>query len=211
MSVKGVKVLSCQNLSLENNYNYIFKNVGFTLLPGSLLIVKGSNGSGKTCLLKMLVGLINHKPGKILWNKIDINTDLNIFQQNVCYIGHDNALKKELTVFENLSFWSQLKGVPELFLPAIHHFKLHDVLEVMTGSLSAGWQRKIELAKLLLSETNLWLLDEPEINLDNNAKNLLMDLIKVRVRERGVVIIASHAFDNLPYAHYLNIEDFKDG
>ena len=69
-------MLTCQNLSLENNYGIVFKNIGFTLLPGSLLIIKGANGSGKTCLLKMLVGLIEHGIGKILWNKIDISEDL---------------------------------------------------------------------------------------------------------------------------------------
>jgi len=203
-------MLTCQNLSLENNYGIVFKNIGFTLLPGSLLIIKGANGSGKTCLLKMLVGLIEHGIGKILWNKIDISEDLQSFQQNVCYIGHNNALKKELTVFENLDFWCKLKGLPELLLPAIHHFNLHDILDVNIESLSIGWQRKVELARLLLSQTNLWLLDEPEINLDKNAQDLLMDLIKVRVRERGIVIIASHGLDDLPYATYLDIRGFKN-
>jgi len=203
-------VLTCQNLSLENNYGIIFKNVGFTLLPGSLLIIKGANGSGKTCLLKMLVGLIEHKAGKISWNNIDINKDLQSFQQNVCYIGHNNALKKELTVFENLDFWCKLRGSNELFLPAIYHFKLHNVLDLNVESLSAGWQRKVELARLLLSQTNLWLLDEPEINLDKIAQDLLIDLIKVRVRERGIVVIASHGLDGLPYVNYLDIQGFKN-
>ena len=71
-------MLTCQNLSLENNYGIIFKNVGFTLLPGSLLIIKGVNGSGKTCLLKMLVGLIGYGIGKISWNNIDIANTLII-------------------------------------------------------------------------------------------------------------------------------------
>lgn len=203
-------MLTCQNLSLENNYGIIFKNISFTLLPGSLLIIKGANGSGKTCLLKMLVGLIGCDVGKISWNNIDINQDLQSFQQNICYVGHNNALKKELTVFENLDFWCKLKGCPELFLPAIYHFKLHDILDVTVESLSAGWQRKVELARLLLSPTNLWLLDEPEINLDKNAQDCLIDLIKVRVRERGIVVIASHGLDNLPYANYLDIQGFKN-
>jgi heme exporter protein A len=204
-------MLTCQNLSLENNNGFVFKNIGFTLLPGSFLIIKGANGSGKTCLLKMLVGLIPYNAGQVLWNNINVDDDLRSFQQNVCYIGHDNALKKELTVFENLDFWCKLRGFQELLLPAIHHFKLHDILDVTVESLSAGWQRKVELSRLLLSQTNLWLLDEPEINLDKNAQDLLMDLIKVRVRERGVVIIASHGLDNLPYANYLDICGFKNG
>ncbi len=204
-------MLSCTSLSLENNKGFIFKNVSFSLLPGSLLVVNGANGRGKTCLLKLLVGLIDHKPGKILWNQIDISQDLQLFQQNVCYVGHDNALKSELTVLENLDFWSQLRGDVELLLPAIAHFRLQDVLDVRVESLSTGWQRRVELARLLLSRTNLWLLDEPEINLDKEANNLLMDLIKVRIRERGIVIIASHSLDNLSYANYLNIEDFMYG
>ena len=61
-----------------------------------------------------------------------------------------------------------------MFLPAIYHFKLQDILDVTAESLSAGWQRKVELARLLLSPTNLWLLDEPEINLDKNAQDCFL-------------------------------------
>lgn len=203
-------MLTCTNLNLENNNGAVFLNMGFTLLPGSLLVVKGANGSGKTCLLKMIAGLIAYTNGTITWNKINIDDDIHAFRQNLCYIGHDNALKGELTVFDNLQFWCELKNQPELLMPAIHHFHLQNILDMSVGSLSIGWQRKVDLARILLSPTNLWLLDEPEINLDQTGKNLLMDLIKTRVRERGIVIIASHGLNDLAYANYLNIEDFAD-
>ena len=203
-------MLTCQNLTLTNNYKSIFANCSFTAFPGSLIIIQGPNGSGKTCLLKMITGIINLIPNKISWNKIDICEDIHAFNSNTSYIGHSNSLKPELSVLENLEFWAKLRGYKELLLPAVAYFQLEQIVNIEVGSLSAGWQRRVELAKLLVTNTNLWLLDEPEINLDKQAKDLLLNLIKVKIQERGIVLIASHNFKDLPFANYLNLQDFKD-
>lgn len=202
-------MLTCQNLSLSNNIGHIFSDLSFSLLPGSLLTIKGKNGSGKTSLLKMILGLIECDTYKISWNKIDIFENILLFRQNICYIGHKNALQENLTVLENLKFWCQLKGEEELIKPAIKYFVLNDILDIKVSLLSAGLKRRVELSKLLLYRTHLWLLDEPETNLDNLSQTLLENVIKIRIKEGGIVLMATHNLKILNVETCLNLEDFR--
>lgn len=203
-------MLCLENLTLENNVEVIFKNLSFTAMPGSLVVVEGANGSGKTCLLRMITGRIKPTSGKISWNNINIHKDICAFNSNISYIGHNNSLKLEQTTLENLDFWCKFRGSEKLLVPTITCFRLESVLHSAVGSLSAGWQRRVELAKLLLSDVGLWLLDEPEINLDAEAKDLLLNIIESKIRSGCIVVVASHHFKKIKYANYVNLEDFKD-
>jgi heme exporter protein A len=202
-------MLTCQNLSLSNNIGNIFHNLSFSTLPGSFIAIRGKNGSGKTSLLKMILGRVDHSHGHIFWNKINILDDILLFRQNICYIGHKNALHPDLTVAHNLKFWCDLRGEAELLEPAMRYFLLDDLADIKVSLLSEGLKRRVELAKLLLYKTNLWLLDEPETTLDSSSRELLVNLIKIRVREGGVVIMATHGFQELKDEFCLNIEDFQ--
>lgn len=203
-------MLTCQNLFLKNNEQTIFTGCSFTILPGSLLIIQGPNGSGKTCLLKMITGRLNRNKSNISWNSINIWRDIHAFQSNISYIGHKNALKLSLSVIDNLKFWCKLRGIKQLLAPAIAYFQLGNILDVEIGNLSAGWQRRVELAKLMITNTHLWLLDEPEVNLDHEAKDRFLNLVKIKTQEGGIVLIASHSFNSIPFANYINLRDFQD-
>ena len=203
-------MLTCQNLSLANNIGTIFSNLNFSVLPGSLLAITGKNGSGKTSLLKMILGLLENKSGKIFWNNINILEDILLFRQNICYIGHFNALQDNLTVIENLKFWCGFRGEQDLIQPAIRYFLLNDIQDIKVSLLSEGLKRRVELTKLLLYRTHLWLLDEPETNLDNLSKDLLNNLIKIRVKEGGIVLVATHSNEITKKTPPLNLEDFSN-
>jgi len=203
-------MLTCHNLTLKNSIFTVFNNVCFTVLAGGVLVLQGPNGSGKTSLLKMIPGLIKNNIGRITWNNIDINKDILSFNKNISYIGHKNALKPELSVIENLEFWAKFKGEIELLPAAIHYFQLEDILDTKLRFLSSGWQRRVELSKLLLSNTHLWLLDEPETNLDSSTKNILRGLIEAKARDGGIVLIASHNLIGIRNAACVNLLDFKN-
>lgn len=201
-------MLTCANLTLETNNKLLFKNLSFSAGTGSLIIIRGLNGSGKTSLLKVISGLIPASKGQVLWNNVNIQEDIAGFRSNLCFITSINSLNDNLTVFDNLHFWTKYRGEDELFLPAIRYFKIGDYLDEKFGALSSGIKRRIELTKLLLFKTNLWLLDEPELSLDKETRNLFIDLLKVRVREGGVVIMTTHNETDLDFANYVTLEDF---
>ena len=202
-------MLSCDNITVENSIFTIFKDVNFTVLPGTILILQGPNGSGKTSLLKTIIGLVKPSVGKIMWNDTDIRKDLLSFHKNVSYIGHKNALKPNLTILENLEFWAKLKGEKELLSPALHFFKLDKLSDTQVGSLSSGLQRRVELSKLLLSQSHLWILDEPEVGLDKESLKQLKGLLKIKAQDGGVIVIASHTLE-IEGASYINLLDFKN-
>ena len=203
-------MLSFTNISLKNNYGSVFERLSLTVLANSCLLIRGPNGSGKSCLLKMILGKIVSN-GTISWNGINILEDINAFNQNTIYVAHTNAQKTDLTVRENLKFWCKLYGNRELFDSAVSYFELTNYLDIDLKFVSSGIKRRVELARLLLNaNASLWLLDEPEANLDSRSKYLLTELIRIKCENKGVVIMASHSDYALQCASTLNLLDFQN-
>ena len=208
-------MLTCHNIACTRNNRLLFKNLGFTIGAQGLLIISGANGSGKTTLLKIITGIIATNTGTITWNKKKILEDYKYYKSSMIYIGHQNALNHSLTVKTNLEFWAGLFGIKERLMAAVHYFKLDRVLELEYHKLSAGWKRRIALAKLLISDAGLWLLDEPTANLDKECTNLLLNLINIFCEREGIVIMTSnqdmrHMGQVISHADRLYIEDFID-
>ena len=203
-------MLSCVNLGLELNNKKIFSGVSLSLLPGSIYILKGDNGSGKTSLLKIIAGLSKDHEGEILWNNKSLNHD-DYYKYLVSYLGHKNAIKGELSVIENLQLWADLKDNHLLIYPAINQFKLTEHLDTKCKYLSAGWQKRVALARMVVGNGKLWLLDEPEANLDEQGIEFLLKLLQVKIASGGMAIIASHRLEHYKKIPIININDFKHG
>lgn len=202
-------MLTLQNITLIREDKKIFSNLGFSIAPGSALIITGKNGVGKTSLLKIIAGISKATSGKILWNNEDIENFRDDFNGDLQFIGHKNFLKPELTVLENLQFYAKLADTEIALSAAIHFFKLTDFIDTKTKKLSAGWQKRVMLAKLLSCPASIWLLDEPFSNLDKEGKFLLKGLIQTRIKENGLVILTSHDEDILDLGIKINLEEFS--
>jgi len=201
-------MLICEDISCVRGDSIIFKNLGFCLSEGTLLLLKGPNGSGKTSLLKILCGLLPPDSGQILWNGESIATN-DAFKNDLMMIGHKSAVKADLTVEENLTFWAKLYNT-ELLLPAaLKFFDLTRYKDVPAAQLSAGWQRRVALARLIVAPCKLWLLDEPTNFLDDEAVTLVASLIESRVTQGGIVVVASHIMNSAIAAHTLLMGDFR--
>ena len=201
-------MLIANNLSLIKDNKKIFSDLGFCLSLGSCLILKGGNGSGKTSLLKMLAGISKPTSGKVFWGEEmidDLGTD---FTGDSEFIGHSNFLKRDLTIRDNLEFHAKLNGSLESVNAALNFFGITDLADKKAKNLSAGQQKKALLAKLLSCPATVWLLDEPSINLDKAAKEKLHGLIKTRVKEDGLVIMATHDEMFFDLGPKLELEDF---
>lgn len=201
-------MLTAHNLSSTRGEKTLFSKLGFSLLPGALLLLKGPNGSGKTTLIRMLAGLSPPDKGSITWQGEPIKANAH-YKRELMYIGHKSAVKPHGTVQENLEFWAALYSTQTLLPAALAFYGLEKLKGVPAGQLSAGWQRRVALARLILVPCTIWLLDEPTNFLDDEAVALTGGLIESRVTQGGIVIVASHIMQSAIAAHTLMIEDFN--
>lgn len=202
-------MLSCEKLSFARD-RLLFEGVGFCLKPATALGLRGKNGSGKTTLLRLLAGLHAPSSGLVQWLGEAVRDNAE-YQSMMCYIGHQNAHKPDLTVYDNLQYFAALKGTEMLVPAALQFFGLLPFMDMPVSQLSAGWQRRVALARLLAIPSIVWLLDEPTANLDDDGCRLLDGLIATRLQQGGIIVVAGH--QNLPgsITHSLDLSDFKPG
>jgi heme exporter protein A len=179
-------MLTIDNLSFYKDNKKIFSNLSFSLSISSALIITGKNGCGKSSLLKLIAGIYEIQSGRVLWGNEDIENFRDDFNGDMQFIGHKNFLKPELTVKENLEFYADLRGTKNAVTPALEFFSLRELQNSMVKTLSAGWQQRVILTKLLACPATVWLLDEPSNNLDKDGKEQLHELIKNRINTLSI-------------------------
>jgi len=186
--------LSVQDLSCTRGYRELFTGLNFDLQSGQVLRVEGENGSGKTSLLRILAGLAQPEDGKVLWQGEAIKDPDGQYFQNLLYLGHKPGIKFELTPVENLCMFKALFGSKSLngIEEALYQIGLYGFEYVTSGNLSAGQKRRVALAQLLLTQSKIWILDEPYTSLDVAAVSFLEDLFAKHVQAGGILIITSH-------------------
>ncbi len=192
--------LSAENLQLWRGDTHVLRGVSFVLRSGQCLQVSGANGAGKTTLLRALCGLVPLEDGLIRWGGTDIRQDLSAYQSEIAYLGHDNGLKGDLTAHENLHFSVGLQR--ELDAPtiaaALARTGVGSYAKAPLRRLSAGQRRRVALARLLLCEAALWILDEPGSNLDQAGQELLGQLLDAHLSAGGTAVVATHQPLTLP-------------
>ncbi|HCE59273.1 MAG TPA: heme ABC exporter ATP-binding protein CcmA [Wolbachia sp.] len=203
-------MLECKNLSCTRNNKTLFKNLSFKAEPQSKILITGQNGSGKTTLIRSLCGLLPPTSGNIKYHGNDIYEDPKLYTSAMAYIGHKNACKDNLTVMQNIEFWAGIRSTKELIIAAACCLQLQPVLNIRYSELSAGWKRRVALARLLVSNANIWFIDEPFCNLDNTAYDLVINLITIRSKQNGIVIITGPSFtEQLSDFRTISICDFS--
>ncbi len=189
-------MLEARKIEITRGDRRLFSGLDLALQPGTLLRVKGSNGSGKTSLLRALCGLLLPASGNILWNGEPIRSLREDFWRNLVYVGHTNALKDELTATENLGVLCALSGISSSVAEqaqALAQFGLAGRGHLPAKSLSQGQRRRTALARLQLSRTlKLWILDEPFAALDSAAVGHLQSVIGAHLADGGMVVMTTH-------------------
>ena len=173
----------------------LFTGLDLEVSAGEWLHVRGENGIGKTSLLRLLSGLTKPAAGEIFWNDQLISADPSEYHRNLLFLGHRDSLKEDLTALENLSIATALDGITvseEEILLALHRFGLRGREDLPVNCLSAGQKRRVLLARLLLRQAKLWILDEPFNALDVRAVEMLSELILEHITSGGMAIMTSH-------------------
>ncbi len=187
--------LEVKNLQCIRGDRELFTDLSFQLEAKQLLMLEGKNGSGKTTLLRALCGLYEPDVGEILWHGKSIKKQDELYRRELFYLGHLNAIKPDLTVFENLRFNTQLAGgleTDDALMQALDAIGLFAFEDFPASQLSQGQKRRVALARLLLTKATLWVLDEPFVALDAAAVVLLQSIIADHVDKGGMVILTTH-------------------
>lgn len=188
-------MLEVRNLEVMRGDHRLFSNLGFSLQGGELLRLRGSNGSGKTSLLRTVCGLLEPSEGEVRWKGESIRSQRDEFNSALTYLGHHNGIKAELTGFENLRLSNTLCGnnvSDDQIYDALGKIGLAGREDLPTQVLSQGQKRRVALARLLLSEAELWVLDEPFIALDVGAVAMLGQLIEGHLQKGRMVMFTTH-------------------
>ena len=188
-------MLEIVNLACSRGDRHLFTGLNFSLDTGSLLYVQGRNGSGKTTLLRTICGLFLQDEGDIRWNGENVHTLDEEYAKEVVYLGHLNGIKSDLTGLENLRVSTVLDGdhvSEEQIWDALKRMGLAGFEDLPTKMLSQGQKRRVALARLLLNDSKLWILDEPFTALDVAAVDLLQSVIAEHVDNGGMVILTTH-------------------
>jgi heme exporter protein A len=188
-------MLTATQLACSRGERRLFGDLSFSVEPGGWLHVTGENGAGKTTLLRTLVGLSPADSGEIRWDGIPVRDHRDEFHKLLIYLGHQAALKDELSPLENLQLALALEGQPikeAEALAALDTMGLRGREDLPARYLSAGQKRRVLLARLLLRRAPLWVLDEPFNALDKAAVELLGVLLEAHLERGGMVVLTSH-------------------
>ncbi|MEZ5672118.1 MAG: cytochrome c biogenesis heme-transporting ATPase CcmA, partial [Thiotrichaceae bacterium] len=205
-------LLTVEDLQCIRDDRVLFEGLNFTLQTGQILQIEGRNGSGKTSLLRILCGLTLPTEGTVLWKNQDIQSIRLEYCTELSYIGHVPGIKQELTPLENLAITQALGAVTTTIQrdTALSIVGLYGFEDVPTRNLSAGQQRRVALARLLIHHTQLWILDEPFTALDRTAINMVEALLDTHARRGGMVVVTSHHKINCEHATCLHLTEFSE-
>ncbi len=187
-------MLSVHQLHLWRGDRHVLRGVSFAAEPGKCVLLTGRNGAGKTTLIRAIAGLLEPEEGQVLWRGASARSTRDVFHSEMAYLGHEPPLKVDLNAHENLKYSIGIRR-------AVTLAEINSAL-VRTGAstfadravrlLSAGQRRRIALAGVLLTNSALWLLDEPTTNLDTDGQQLVADLIDSHLAGGGLAVAAVH-------------------
>ena len=186
--------LKAVDLACERNDLALFNHLSFSVAPGQLLKITGHNGSGKTSLLRILCGLRMPDEGSVQWCGHCIRKNRIEFLTDMAYVGHQHGIKNDLTASENLRLTNlagsrnQKFSIPDV----LKRFNLEQHEDVLARNLSAGQKQRLALARLLLNNARLWILDEPFTAVDLHGRENFEHEMAAHLANGGMVVMSSH-------------------
>ena len=188
--------LQINELSKSFKNNEAVKNISFNLKKNEIIGLLGPNGCGKTTTIGMILGLLRPTSGKIFIDYKDIEKYRIQTLKKINFISPYIELPKKLTVKQNLTIYGKLYGITHInnkidYL--IEKLRLNEIIYNITGELSSGQKNRVSLAKAIINDPMLLLLDEPTASLDPETGDFIRSFLENYQKEKGnSILLASH-------------------
>ena len=173
-------LIVAENIGYKINENKLFHRMSFYIDRGEALHIKGSNGSGKSTLIRIILGITQPVKGTIE----------NKSTKEICYLGHKNALKSYLTLEDNINLMQLNNNM--MLNDYLEKLELKKYKDVTVSNLSFGQQKKLALLRVFLNNSDLIILDEPFVGLDDSANSELTSFLNNELENNKSVIFTSH-------------------
>lgn len=202
-------MLDVTNLTCVRGDRRLFSDLNFAVTSGKVIEVRGPNGSGKTSLLRIICGLASPASGEVRWNETNIQTLGEDYFGSVAYVAHQNGVKDELSVIENLLFSTAVAGARISRQQAntiLERVGLERQRDLPVRFMSAGQRRRLAMSRLLAGAAPLWVLDEVTSSLDEEGLALAAEMISEHLASGGLAVISAHQDFGLDPASITRIE-----
>lgn len=188
--------IEINNLSKQYKRASAVKNISFKINKGKIIGLLGPNGCGKSTTIGMMLGLIKPTSGSVLINGKNIENNRTNLLEKINFISPYIELPKKLTIQENLEIYGRLYGVKNLknkILELMEMLNLTDFRKRKTGELSSGQKNRVSLAKALVNDPEILLLDEPTASLDPDVGDYVRGVIEsFSSKNNSTILLASH-------------------
>ncbi|QOL27195.1 cytochrome c biogenesis heme-transporting ATPase CcmA [Thalassotalea sp. LPB0316] len=186
-------LLKAENLTCIREDRILFEELSCQFKAGDIVQIAGPNGAGKTSLLRILAGLSQPYEGNVFYQNTALTSNIELYNQNLTYIGHLAGVKGEMTAQENLEFYLAMHGQhPSAAEQTLEHVNLLGFEDALASHLSAGQHRRIALARLWQCPKPIWILDEPFTAIDKQGVKNLENLFLEHADKGGCVILTTH-------------------
>lgn len=185
---KEIKI-EINGLSVSRGNQLLFENLSSTITNHDIVLVRGDNGIGKTSLLEAISGLLAYSSGDI---KIFISKHRTSSKNLIAYQPSSSYCKTLLTTKEELSFWANIYNNSSVVDDILKFVKLQSAFNLQTQNLSTGQRKRLEIAKVIVTQKPVWIFDEPYAGMDDNGVELIDTVLKDHVSRGGIAILASH-------------------